>query len=253
MTESSRVLINAENLSLQFGDKRVLQEVSLKIHAGEIVTLIGPNGAGKTSLVKLVLELQKPSSGSIQRKDRLKIGYMPQKLHVEPSLPLTVKRFLRLASRDTNAIDSALKRTGIHHLLHSPMQSLSGGETQRVLLARALLRQPDLLVLDEPVQGVDVAGQAALYRLIAEIRDQLQCGVLMVSHDLHLVMAATDTVVCLNQHVCCHGHPEAVTEDPAYLELFGHSTSSAMAVYTHHHDHDHDIHGDVQHCEDHHA
>lgn len=253
MTESKTVLIHAEDLSLQFGEKRVLQDVSLKIHAGEIVTLIGPNGAGKTSLVKLVLELQKPSSGSIQRKPKLKIGYMPQKLHVEPSLPLTVQRFLHLASRDADAIDSALKRTGVHHLLHSPMQSLSGGETQRVLLARALLRQPDLLVLDEPVQGVDVAGQAALYRLIAEIRDQLQCGVLMVSHDLHLVMAATDTVVCLNQHVCCHGHPEAVTEDPAYLELFGQTASSAMAVYTHHHDHDHDIHGDVHRCEDHHA
>jgi len=253
MNEAAEVLIEARSLSLRFGDKDVLDDVSLKIHPGEIVTLIGPNGAGKTSLVRLVLGLQKPNSGSIQKKSGLKVGYMPQKLHVEPSLPLTVRRFLSLASQDSHAIDSALQRTGVYHLRNSPMQALSGGETQRVLLSRALLRKPDLLVLDEPVQGVDVAGQSALYRLITEIRDQLQCGVLMVSHDLHLVMAATDTVVCLNQHVCCHGHPEAVTEDPAYLELFGQVSNSGIAVYTHHHDHDHDMHGNVQPCKDHHA
>ncbi len=258
MSDSHLSLISGTNLGLKFGDRTILSEVSLNLKKGEIVTLIGPNGAGKTSLVRVVLGLQKPSSGQLVRKDKLRIGYMPQKLHIEASLPLTVQRFLRLASKDKRAIEESLVLTGIPQLIHSPMQSLSGGETQRVLLARALLRNPDLLVLDEPVQGVDVAGQSALYRLIADIRDQRGCGVLMVSHDLHLVMAATDTVICLNQHVCCHGHPESVTEDPAYLELFGQTTQSGIAVYTHHHDHDHDMHGDVQgdhshSCEKHHA
>ncbi len=258
MNDNQLPLISGTDLGLQFGDRTILSEVSLSLKKGEIVTLIGPNGAGKTSLVRVVLGLQKPSSGQLVRKEKLRIGYMPQKLHIEASLPLTVQRFLRLASKDKHAIKESLALTGISQLLNSPMQSLSGGETQRVLLARALLRNPDLLVLDEPVQGVDVAGQSALYRLIADIRDQRGCGVLMVSHDLHLVMAATDTVICLNQHVCCHGHPESVTEDPAYLELFGQTTQSGIAVYTHHHDHDHDMHGDVQgdhsaNCEKHHA
>ncbi|MGH1374274.1 MAG: zinc ABC transporter ATP-binding protein ZnuC, partial [Cellvibrionaceae bacterium] len=239
MNDAAPPLISGTQLGLQFGDRTILSDVSLTLKKGEIVTLIGPNGAGKTSLVRIVLGLQKPSSGELTRQKNLRIGYMPQKIHIEASLPLTVQRFLRLASKDKLAIEESLKLTGIPQLLNSPMQSLSGGETQRVLLARALLRNPDLLVLDEPVQGVDVAGQSALYRLIADIRDQRGCGVLMVSHDLHLVMAATDTVICLNQHVCCHGHPESVTEDPAYLELFGQTTQSGIAVYTHHHDHDH--------------
>lgn len=258
MSVESTPLISGNQLGLQFGERTILSNVSLNLNKGEIVTLIGPNGAGKTSLVRVVLGLQKPSSGKLIRQNKLRIGYMPQKLHIEASLPLTVHRFLRLASTDNLAIEESLQLTGIAQLINSPMQSLSGGETQRVLLARALLRKPDLLVLDEPVQGVDVAGQSALYRLIADIRDQRGCGVLMVSHDLHLVMAATDTVICLNQHVCCHGHPESVTEDPAYLELFGQTTQSGIAVYTHHHDHDHDIHGDVKddhshNCEKHHA
>lgn len=258
MSTSSTTLISGKDLGLKFGARSVLSDVSLSINKGEIVTLIGPNGAGKTSLVRVVLGLQKPTSGQLIRQKKLRIGYMPQKLHIEASLPLTVKRFLHLASKDQHAIEESLQLTGIPQLIDDPMQSLSGGETQRVLLARALLRKPDLLVLDEPVQGVDVAGQSALYRLIAEIRDQRGCGVLMVSHDLHLVMAATDTVICLNQHVCCHGHPESVTEDPAYLELFGQTTQSGIAIYTHHHDHDHDMHGDVKDdhshsCEKHHA
>ena len=258
MSNNNTPLISGKDLSLKFGERNILSDVSLSINKGEIVTLIGPNGAGKTSLVRVVLGLQKPTSGQLVRQNKLRIGYMPQKLHIEASLPLTVKRFLRLAAKDQQAIEESLQLTGIPQLIDSPMQSLSGGETQRVLLARALLRKPDLLVLDEPVQGVDVAGQSALYRLIAEIRDQRGCGVLMVSHDLHLVMAATDTVICLNQHVCCHGHPESVTEDPAYLELFGQTTQSGIAIYTHHHDHDHDMHGDVKDdhshsCEKHHA
>lgn len=262
-------LFEATDLCLQFGERQILDKVSLSIHRGEIVTLIGPNGAGKTSLVRVVLGLQAASSGSLTRQAGLTIGYMPQKLHIEPSLPLTVQRFLQLAlsyrlrksdqyRQEQAAIVDSLRLTGIEALLHSPMHTLSGGETQRVLLARALLRNPALLVLDEPVQGVDVAGQSKLYQLIADIRDQRGCGVLMVSHDLHLVMAATDTVICLNQHVCCHGHPSSVTGHPAYLELFGHSVNTGMAVYTHNHDHHHDIHGDVKqggtdhhHCGDH--
>ena len=250
-------LIEATDLCLQFGERQVLNKVSLTLHRGEIVTLIGPNGAGKTSLVRVVLGLQAASSGVLMREPSLSIGYMPQKLHIEPSLPLTVQRFLQLAlsyrlrrgdkrTREHEAILDSLRLTGIEQLLHSPMHSLSGGETQRVLLARALLRNPTLLVLDEPVQGVDVAGQSKLYQLIADIRDQRGCGVLMVSHDLHLVMAATDTVICLNQHVCCHGHPASVTEHPAYLELFGQIAHPGIAVYTHRHDHHHDIHGEVK-------
>lgn len=254
---SRPALIEARDLCLHFGERQILDKVSLRIHRGEIVTLIGPNGAGKTSLVRVVLGLQAFNSGSLVREPGLTIGYMPQKLHIEPSLPLTVQRFLQLAlsyrlrrgdkyQREQEAIVDSLRLTGIEQLLHSPMHSLSGGETQRVLLARALLRDPALLVLDEPVQGVDVAGQAKLYQLIANIRDQRGCGVLMVSHDLHLVMAATDTVVCLNQHVCCQGHPASVTGHPAYLELFGHTVNTGMAVYTHNHDHHHDIHGEVK-------
>ena len=239
-------LIDARNVQLSFGERDILNGVNLVIDQGEIVTLIGPNGAGKTSLVKVVLGLLKPTRGELSRRKNLRIGYMPQKLHIEPSLPLTVKRFLSLAAsvREPELLD-ALARVGIERLLHNPIQQLSGGETQRVLLARAILRKPELLVLDEPVQGVDVAGQAELYRLINELRDQLHCGVLMVSHDLHLVMANTDTVVCLNKHVCCHGHPEKVSSHPAYLELFGAAAQTDIAVYTHNHDHSHDMHGNV--------
>ncbi|MYM63734.1 zinc ABC transporter ATP-binding protein ZnuC [Pseudomaricurvus sp. HS19] len=246
-------LVAGRQLSLAFGNRQILQDVDITLMAGQIVTLIGPNGAGKTSLVRLVLGLEQPTGGSLRRRPGLRIGYMPQKLHLDPSLPLTVSRFLRLAHNDRAAIAANLALTGVDHLADSSMHHLSGGELQRVLLARALLRDPSLLVLDEPVQGVDVAGQARLYQLIADIRDQRQCGVLMVSHDLHLVMAATDTVICLNQHVCCHGHPDNVSEHPAYLELFGHSATAGIAVYTHHHDHDHDMHGDVTDCDANHC
>src|SRR5690606_904154 len=197
----------------------ILRTADLTLEAGKIVTLIGPNGAGKTTLVRSVLGLIRVDEGTIERGPDLRIGYMPQKLHIEPSLPLSVERFLALAGKP--GLDEVMSLTGVDHLRKQPMQQLSGGETQRVLLARALLRNPQLLVLDEPVQGVDITGQAALYGLINDIRKQRDCGVLLVSHDLHLVMATTDTVVCLNQHVCCSGHPQAVTNDPAYLALFG--------------------------------
>ncbi|WP_417776653.1 zinc ABC transporter ATP-binding protein ZnuC [Stutzerimonas xanthomarina] len=241
----SEALIRLENIHVRFARQAVLEGAELRVHRGEIVTLIGPNGAGKTTLVRAVLGLLKPDSGTVWRKPKLRVGYMPQKLHVDPTLPLSVLRFLRLVPGvDRAAALAALNEVGAEHVIDSPLQSVSGGEMQRVLLARALLRKPELLVLDEPVQGVDVAGQAELYRLIGRLRERYGCGVLMVSHDLHLVMSATDQVVCLNRHVCCSGHPEQVSADPAFVELFGQDARS-LAVYHHQHDHSHDLHGSV--------
>lgn len=241
----SEALIRLENICVQFAGQPVLQDVQLQVNAGEIVTLIGPNGAGKTTLVRCVLALLKADSGSVWRKPKLRIGYMPQKLQVDATLPLSVLRFLRLVPGvNRDSASSALAEVGAERLIDSPLQSISGGELQRVMLARALLRKPELLVLDEPVQGVDVAGQAELYRLISTLRDRYQCGVLMVSHDLHLVMSATDKVICLNRHVCCSGHPEQVSGDPAFAELFGIDARS-LAIYQHHHDHNHDLKGGV--------
>lgn len=241
----SEVLIRLDGVSVAFNRQPVLQQVQLTIKAGEIVTLIGPNGAGKTTLVRIVLGLLKQDHGTLWRQPKLRIGYMPQKLHVDPTLPLSVLRFLRLVPGvDRQRAHAALLEVGASHVLDSPLQSISGGELQRVLLARALLREPQLLVLDEPVQGVDVAGQADLYRLITRLRERYGCGVLMVSHDLHLVMSTTDQVVCLNHHVCCSGHPEQVSTDPAFVELFGQDAQS-LAVYHHRHDHKHDLHGAV--------
>lgn len=241
----SEALIKARGLSVKRGERYILQDADLTLEEGKIVTLIGPNGAGKTTLVRSVLGLITLNAGSIEKRADLRIGYMPQKLHIDASLPLTVARFLALGGKPRLALADVLTLTGITHLNSQPMQNLSGGETQRVLLARALLRDPQLLVLDEPVQGVDITGQAALYGLINDIRKQRRCGVLLVSHDLHLVMATTDTVVCLNQHVCCHGHPETVTNDPAYLALFGDTLKQQIALYTHRHDHHHDAHGNI--------
>lgn len=238
-------LVTAKHIGVNRGGRFILKDASLTLKAGKIVTLIGPNGAGKTTLVRSVLGLIKPDEGIITKRADLRIGYMPQKLQIESSMPLTVSRFLALGGKPLQSMTDIAQLTGIQKLLKAPMQTLSGGETQRVLLTRALLRDPHLLVLDEPVQGVDVSGQAALYALIHEIRKQRNCGVLLVSHDLHLVMATTDTVICLNQHVCCHGHPSTVTNDPAYIALFGGTPKPSMALYTHHHDHQHDSHGNI--------
>ncbi|MCC6075656.1 zinc ABC transporter ATP-binding protein ZnuC [Pseudomonas sp. GCM10022188] len=241
----SEPLIRLDGVGVAFAGADVLQDVQLELQAGEIVTLIGPNGAGKTTLVRVVLGLLAPHSGSVWRRDRLRIGYMPQKLQVEPTLPLSVLRFLRLVPGvDRARALEALGEVGASKVIDSPLQKISGGELQRVLLARALLRQPELLVLDEPVQGVDIAGQSELYRLIGRLRKRHGCGVLMVSHDLHLVMSATDRVVCLNRHVCCSGHPEQVSSDPVFRELFGNDARS-LAIYHHQHDHQHDLHGSV--------
>ncbi len=242
---ADRLLLSARGLCVRTENRLLLDRIDLDLHEGEIVTVIGPNGAGKTTLLKALLGFTAPSAGSVTRADTLRIGYMPQKLALNPLLPMTVQRFLRQTKTSDSAIVSALTETGVENLLQQSLHKVSGGELQRVLLARALLRQPQLLVLDEPAQGVDVCGQADLYRLIAELRNRYHCGVLLVSHDLHLVMAATDTVICLNQHICCQGHPEHVSQHPEYLQLFGGKIADDIAVYTHHHDHDHDLHGNV--------
>lgn len=223
-----------------------MSDISLTLQAGRILTLLGPNGAGKSTLVRVVLGLLSPTSGSLVRDPALRIGYVPQKLHLDTTLPLTVSRFMQLRPGvKKKDILPALKRVQAAHLLEQPMQKLSGGETQRVLLARALLNQPQLLVLDEPTQGVDVNGQMALYDLINQLRQEFHCGVLMVSHDLHLVMAKTDEVLCLNQHVCCSGTPEVVSLHPEFLAMFGHRGAEQLAIYRHHHNHRHDLQGRI--------
>jgi len=241
-----QALIRLQNLRISFGENTVVSDVSMELKQGQITTLIGPNGAGKTTLVKAVLGLLQADSGTIDKQQGLRIGYMPQKLHIDSTFPLTVERFLKTAafySRDKML--QALQDVGADKLLKQSVHSLSGGEMQRVLLARALLQNPQLLVLDEPAQGVDINGQVELYSLIARIRDQHGCAVLMISHDLHLVMAATDQVICLNRHICCSGHPEQVSNDPSYIELFGIPGAENLALYSHHHNHQHNEHGDI--------
>ncbi|MFC3152653.1 zinc ABC transporter ATP-binding protein ZnuC [Litoribrevibacter euphylliae] len=239
-------LLSVSGLSLKIQKRSILQDVTFDIESGQIVTLIGPNGAGKSSLIRCILGLQKYQTGRVQLASNLKIGYMPQKMHVEQSLPITVDRFLALGPKTTKVQrEQALTRVGVANIQHSPLQTISGGEQQRVLLARAMLNQPDLLILDEPAQGVDINGQAELYDLIKSIRDEYGCGVFMVSHDLHLVMSATDQVLCLNHHICCSGHPDEVTKSDEYISIFGEQRlHPALAHYTHHHDHKHDLHGD---------
>lgn len=242
MSTDFTFLLSGCDIGFRAGDRHILHRASLAVNSGELVTLIGPNGAGKSTLIRILLGLQAPTSGRVVRAPDLVMGYMPQRLQLDPTLPLTVERFLTLAGRDKTRLDECLTLTGVPGLKRQSMHELSGGELQRVLLARALYRKPNLLVLDEPVQGVDVSGQSALYDLIGRVRDQSGCGVLMVSHDLHLVMAATDRVVCLNQHVCCEGHPDTVSAHPEFLQLFGKTRESGVAIYTHHHDHTHEHH-----------
>lgn len=239
-------LVTANQIFVQFGQKVILTDVHLSVRAGEIVTLIGPNGAGKSTLVRVILGLVRPNAGVVHLKQGIRMGYMPQGLTIEPFMPLTVHRFLQLAGNISNKrLQTVINELRIQHLQSAPMQSISGGERQRVLLARALLHKPQLLVLDEPVQGVDVTGQEELYRLIMHIRDLHQCGILMVSHDLHLVMAGTDSVICLNKHVCCSGHPSAVSQHPEFLNLFGAREPAQLAVYAHQHNHRHDLGGEL--------
>ncbi len=238
-------LIAARGIGLCRDGRWLLENVDLDVESGEIVTLVGPNGAGKTLLLRILLGLLRPDRGTVERKQRLRVGFMPQRFQVERILPLSVARLMTATSRHSRAqVADALEETGVSALIDAPVQALSGGELQRVLLARALLRAPELMVLDEPVQGVDFHGEAALYQLISDIRRRYGCGILLVSHDLHVVMASTDRVVCLNRHVCCTGTPRDVGRHPAYRELFG-PRAQALAVYDHEHDHGHDVGGEV--------
>ena len=238
------LLIETRNVNLRLQGRQILDAVDLSVQRDEIVTLIGPNGAGKSTLVRVILGLIKPDSGRVKIAAKTRIGYMPQRLSIDAVLPLTVRRFLTLAQRCSQPrLREVLTEVGAEQLLDAPMQTLSGGETQRVLLARAMLRQPDLLILDEPVQGVDVGGQEELYRLIGNIRSRHGCGILMISHDLHMVMSATDRVFCLNRHMCCSGTPDSVRSDPSYVALFG--QAPILMPYSHRHDHGHDAHGNI--------
>jgi zinc transport system ATP-binding protein len=239
-----------EDLTVRFGRRTVLDRINIAVQPGEVVTLIGPNGAGKTTLVRAVLGLVAPDGGRVLRRPNLRVGYMPQRLSVDRTLPLTVRRFLALWRPVTaDRVEAALEEAGVTRLADSAVQTISGGEMQRVLLARALLGEPDLLVLDEPDQAVDVHGQAELFNRIAQVRQRRGCGVLLVSHDLHTVMARTDRVICLNGHVCCSGRPEDVSRHPEYHALFG-GHARDLAVYVHHHDHAHAEDGKVVHDHD---
>jgi zinc transport system ATP-binding protein len=243
---AARPLIAGVDLGVIRDGKTLLEHVNIEVAANEVVTLIGPNGAGKTTLIRVLLGVLAADTGTVERRPGLRIGYVPQRFEADPVLPLTVSRFLKLGTPRPRegALDRILEETGIAALRQAPLHALSGGELQRALLARALLRDPDLLILDEPVQGVDFSGQLDLYDLIARLKREYGCGVLMVSHDLHIVMRATDRVVCINRHLCCAGQPEAVSRHPEYVSLFG-PRAGELAVYTHEHDHAHDLAGHV--------
>ncbi len=239
-----RTLVKVNGVTVRIAGVEILDHVDLEIRTGAIVTLIGPNGSGKTTLVRVVLGLVQPNQGTVRRTAGIRIGYVPQHFHVDETLPISVRRFLSLAAPGASAgIDRTLAEVGAERTAELPLHRISGGELRRVLLARALLRQPELLVLDEPSAGMDITGQTELYAMVGALRDDRGCGVLLVSHDLHLVMAATDHVVCLNRHVCCSGRPDAVSAHPEYLGLFGREVIATHAVYTHHHDHAHDLAG----------
>lgn len=243
-------LISANSISVHHGDFPALDSVSFSIDAGEIVTVVGPNGSGKSTLLRTILGVFQPTNGRIERKQGLTIGYVPQKLAQETGLPLTVRGFLSLPKRVSNQkAQAALQETGAVGLEQRQISELSGGQLQRVLLARAILNEPDILILDEPTQGLDQPGAADFYELIERVRDQHGCAVLLVSHDLHVVMSASDRVICLNGHICCQGTPTVVRDAPEYHAMFGHGTHGTMALYQHKHDHSHD---DCEHDHGHH-
>jgi zinc transport system ATP-binding protein len=244
--EGGEPIVALDRVTVNRGGRAILHDVSLAVAPGEIVTIIGPNGAGKTTLLKVVLGLVAPDGGHVSRRSGVGFGYVPQRIQLDRALPLTVRRLMALTRRHpASAVEAALAETGVAHLADADMHSLSGGEFQRVLIARALLTRPDILVLDEPVQGVDFSGEVALYDRIAQIRDRYGCAVLLVSHDLHVVMAATDRVICLHGHVCCAGVPQEVAANPEYARLFGPRAAGTVALYRHHHDHAHALSGEV--------
>ena len=246
-----KTLLEARDVDVRIGALRVLDRVNFRLEAGEIVTIVGPNGSGKSTFLRTLIGAHQLTSGTVTRADGLRIGYIPQKLQIDSTLPITVARFLNLPSRvEATKVRDALAQAGVGDLAQRPMVGLSGGQFQRVLLARALLASPDVLVLDEATQGLDQTGSASFYRQIEEVRQTLGCAVLMVSHELHVVMAASDRVICLNGHVCCEGAPEHVASAPEYRALFGTGTQGALALYRHDHDHAHDEAGNCVH--DHH-
>jgi len=243
-------LISLRGLSVRYGAVTVLHDVTMEIAPGEIVTVVGPNGSGKTSLLRAIIGAVAPAKGRVVHKPGLRIGYVPQRLHIDPTLPMTVERFLRLpGGTPKGACAEALETAGVPDLARRQMSGLSGGQFQRVLLARALINRPDVILLDEATQGLDQPGSAAFYRRIEEVRRETGCAVLMISHELHVVMSASDRVICLNGHVCCEGTPEKVSSAPEYRALFGSGTGGALALYRHDHDHAHD--GACDHDHDH--
>lgn len=241
-------LLSARRLSLRKSSRSILDQVDIDLMPGEIVTVIGPNGAGKTSLVRLLLGIEQPTSGTLQKRPDLVVGYVPQRFDIDRAIPMTVERFLMLSSelRDGEVRAKALADVGAPQLGDRQFGDLSGGELQRVLIARALLRNPQLLVLDEPVRGVDFSGEAELYALISSLRTTRGMGVLLISHDLHVVMAQSDRVICLNRHVCCSGVPDSVAQHPEYVRLFGAQAARSLGLYTHVHDHKHDLSGEAE-------
>ena len=247
MHDNKKILLKVENVGISVNGKSLVRGVSLKVKKGEIVTLIGPNGSGKSTTAKIALGIYKKIDGKVKTYTD-KIGYVPQKISIDWTLPIRVLDFMTLTEELTqDQINSALNMTGVEHLKNKSLSNLSGGEFQRVLIARAISKQPELLVLDEPVQGVDFKGEIALYKLIKEISEKMKCGILLISHDLHVVMSATDFVVCLNGHVCCSGTPHVVVKDNKYKELFGDRASNILSLYEHKHDHTHSQDGTIDH------
>jgi len=234
-------LLSVKNLTVKLGGHTALTNIDMSISKGEIVTIVGPNGSGKSTLLCAIVGAVKPTKGIIQKAADLRIGYVPQKLHIDATLPMTVARFMRLPDQhDIATVNETLGLVGLHDIEDQQMTTLSGGQFQRVLLARAILHKPDLLILDEATQGLDQLGSATFYRLIETLRSKLGCAILMVSHELHVVMSASDRVICLNGHVCCHGTPDIVASTPEYRALFGTGTQGALALYRHEHNHSHD-------------
>ena len=233
-------LITLQDVSVKYDADPVLTHVNFSVNAGEIITIVGPNGSGKSSLLHVLTGALAQAGGHVVRSSGLKIGFVPQKLLVENTFPMTVRRFLSLPNKVSDqAAKDALDRVGSPELWRRQVSELSGGQFQRAMLARAIIGRPDVLMLDEPTQGLDQPGSAAFYQLIAELRDEIGCAVVMVSHDLHVVMSASDRVICLNGHICCEGAPDVVSTAPEYRALFGKGTKGALALYRHDHDHSH--------------
>ena len=243
--ENKKTLLQVEKVGLSINSKILVEGVSFEVREGEIVTLIGPNGSGKSTTAKIALGIHKNIMGNV-KKFTNKVGYVPQKISIDWTLPIRVIDFMFL-TKDLNneQISDALNLTGVEHLKQKSLSNLSGGEFQRVLIARAIAKKPELLVLDEPVQGVDFKGEVAIYELIKKISEDLSCGILLISHDLHMVMSATDHVICLNGHVCCSGKPHIVAQDEKYKELFGDRASKVLTLYEHKHDHTHSQDGTI--------